>query len=105
MGTGTLQGVDVMTVDDLGRVYVAGNIVTAGGTPVNYIARWNGSTWSPLGDGLGGDVCCTMNAMLVDTRQGLLIGGFFSAAGGKIANNLAYWNDAKAVYLPLIRKD
>jgi hypothetical protein len=105
MGTGTLQGVDVMTVDDLGRVYVAGNIVSAAGGPVNYIARWNGSTWSPLGDGLGGDICCTTNAMVMDTRQGLLIGGFFSGAGGKIANNLAYWNDAKAVYLPLIRKD
>jgi hypothetical protein len=33
-------------------LYVGGEFSTAGGIPVNKIARWNGSTWSAVGTGL-----------------------------------------------------
>lgn len=35
-------------------MYVGGNFTVAGGSPANYIAKWNGSTWSALGAGLPG---------------------------------------------------
>src|SRR5207237_6392188 len=35
-------------------VYVGGNFTTAGGVSAHYIAKWNGSTWSALGNGMDG---------------------------------------------------
>jgi trimeric autotransporter adhesin len=37
-------------------LYVAGGFMNAGGQPVNGIAKWDGQVWSPLGDGIEGDV-------------------------------------------------
>ena len=34
-----------------GNVYVGGVFTTAGGVPVNGIAKWDGSNWSALGSG------------------------------------------------------
>lgn len=33
-----------------GDIVVAGNFQSAGGTPVNSLARWDGTAWSPVGD-------------------------------------------------------
>lgn len=33
-------------------LYAAGNFTQAGGVAANYIAKWNGHTWSPVGSGL-----------------------------------------------------
>jgi hypothetical protein len=33
-------------------LFVGGNFTTAGGVPANYIAKWDGSSWSPLGSGM-----------------------------------------------------
>lgn len=35
-----------------GELVAAGNFGTAGGATANHVARWNGSTWSPLGTGM-----------------------------------------------------
>jgi len=37
-------------------VYVGGVFTTAGGIPANYIAKWDGASWSALGTGLNGPV-------------------------------------------------
>ena len=47
---------------------------------VNYIAQWNGSSWSPLGSGLNNGV----NALAVSGGT-LYAGGQFTTAGGKIS--------------------
>ena len=39
----TLMGTDV---------FAGGNFTTAGGLTVNYIAKWNGTSWSALGTGM-----------------------------------------------------
>ena len=52
-------GVQALTVFNDGSgaaLYAGGNFVTAGGNPANYVAKWNGSAWSPLGAGLPGPV-------------------------------------------------
>ncbi|MBV6501848.1 MAG: hypothetical protein CJBNEKGG_04378 [Prosthecobacter sp.] len=35
-----------------GALYVFGDISTANGTPINHIAKWNGTTWSDAGAGI-----------------------------------------------------
>ena len=35
-----------------GTLYAGGNFTTAGGSAANYIAQWNGSSWSALGSGI-----------------------------------------------------
>src|SRR5438477_245468 len=39
-----------------GDLYAGGKFTTAGGSAANYIAKWDGSSWSALGSGIGGSV-------------------------------------------------
>jgi len=70
-------------------LYVGGVFTIAGVTGTNYIARWDGSAWSPLGDGLN----WYPNALAVSGSD-LYVGGFFSMAGGDSASNIARWDGA-----------
>jgi hypothetical protein len=59
LGTGlTFSVVDLPIVRSIviapsGEIYVGGNFVQAGGTVVNHIAMWTGSTWRALQTGVG----------------------------------------------------
>jgi hypothetical protein len=70
-----------------GELYAGGDIDSAGGQHVNYIAKWNGSSWAPVGFGTNGIV----QAMVVYNGE-LYVGGFFTSAGGNPVNNIAKWN-------------
>ena len=39
-------------VDGAGNLYIGGDFTAVGETVANYIAKWNGSDWSPLGSGM-----------------------------------------------------
>ena len=39
-------------------LYAGGEFTTAGGSAANYIAKWNGSSWSALGSGMNGYCVC-----------------------------------------------
>ena len=39
-----------------GSLYAGGSFTTAGGVDANYIARWDGANWSPLGAGTNNQV-------------------------------------------------
>ncbi|HNG29262.1 MAG TPA: FG-GAP-like repeat-containing protein, partial [Blastocatellia bacterium] len=71
-------------------LYVAGNFSKAGGSEANRIARWNGSTWSPLGNTTG-SVNRPVYAVAVNGTD-VYVGGEFDFAGGVAANNIAKWN-------------
>ena len=64
-------------VDGSGNLYVGGSFTIAGGVFATNIAKWNGSTWSALGSGVGGEVW----ALAVSGRD-LYVGGWFTTAGG-----------------------
>jgi hypothetical protein len=70
-----------------GDLYVGGYFTTAGGSAANCVAKWNGSSWSALGSGLGGTV-----SALAMSGSDLYVGGTFTTAGGSAANNVAKWN-------------
>ncbi len=90
-------------------LYVGGSFMTAGGASANQVARWNGSTWSPLGSGtnLGVTALTTFDD---DSGSGpaLYVGGNFTTAGGASINRIARWNGSSwaplGIGLPLTVK-
>ncbi|MEI7634167.1 MAG: hypothetical protein WCK47_07785, partial [bacterium] len=68
-------------------LYAGGWFDTAGGVTVNYIARWDGSSWSALGSGMNSSVLA-----LAVSGSDLYAGGNFSTAGGVSANRVAKWD-------------
>jgi RHS repeat-associated protein len=92
------------------QLYAGGSFTTVGTTAVNGIARWNGTTWSALGQGVQweyrvvfGTDTCTVSAGAVyaldvfDDGGGpaLFVGGLFNhvnGAGG--ADNVARWRNS-----------
>ena len=79
--------VEAIAVSSTGEVYVGGSFVNAGTTPVNRIAKWNGSTWSALGSGVNS----TIFAVAVNGAD-IYVAGRFTTAGGISANRIAKWN-------------
>jgi hypothetical protein len=73
-------------------LYVGGTLSTAGGNPVNNIARWDGSSWSPLASGANNTVTCLI-AFDDGSGRALYAGGWFSNAGGVPGTAyVARWN-------------
>jgi hypothetical protein len=88
MGGGTLgtyTQVRALAVSG-GTLYAGGIFTMAGGKVVNYIAQWDGGSWSALGSGLSGQVDAL--AALGDT---LYAGGYFRPGKGA-TNNIARWD-------------
>jgi hypothetical protein len=69
------------------NLYAGGYFSAMGGVPANYIARWNGSTWSAVGSGTD-DIVYTLR--LFDDK--LYAGGTFTHAGGTSALFIARWD-------------
>ncbi|MBI3846701.1 MAG: hypothetical protein HY292_18900 [Planctomycetes bacterium] len=76
-------------------VYVGGDFGAVGQVAANHIARWNGTTWSPLGLGIDGFRDATVSAIAAfddGTGPAVYAGGSFSTAGEMPASNIAKWN-------------
>lgn len=80
--------VEAAVVDGAGDLYVGGSFLTAGTAAANFVARWNGSEWLPLGSGLN-DV---VHSLAVGPDGSIYAGGSFTVAGGVPANSIAKWN-------------
>ena len=87
--TGAINGGAVLdlALDKQGNLYAGGGFVQAGGKAANHVARWNGSSWEALGDGVNGYVY----TLVFDGGGNLFVGGGFDHAGGVAANNVAKW--------------
>jgi hypothetical protein len=82
------SGVNALAIDASGNLYAGGYFSTAGGVAASRIAKWDGSSWSPLGSGTGGD-SPTVNALAIDASGNLYAGGDFTEAGGKASYYIA----------------
>jgi len=94
---GGFQGyVDALTVFDDGTgpaLYAAGKFTVAGGVPANRVARWDGASWSALGDGLNSNVYA-LSVFDDGSGPALYAGGEFTTAGGGAAGLIAKWDGA-----------
>ncbi len=70
-----------------GDLIIGGSFAAVTGVAANNIARWDGTSWSPLGSGVVGDV----RALAVYSNL-LHVGGNITQAGGVSVGNLAAWN-------------
>ncbi len=79
--------VSALTLLPSGDMIAGGRFTSAGGVIANYIARWNGSSWSALGSGMGNWV----SAMALLPNGDLVAGGAFTTAGEVPVSRIARW--------------
>jgi N-acetylneuraminic acid mutarotase len=96
LGTGSSNGVGgrVAALAVVGNeVFVGGYFTSAGGVSANYVARFNTqtNTWSSLGTGSSNGVNSYVNALAVVGNE-VVVGGWFTLAGGVSANRVARFN-------------
>lgn len=91
-GSGVTFPVVALAVAPNGDVYAGGSFTQAGGIAANYIARWNGTTWSSLGTGTTNGMSARVYSLAVSSSGDLYAGGEFMQAGGVAANHVARWN-------------
>jgi hypothetical protein len=70
-----------------GELIVAGDIATVKGIYMGGIARWNGTIWQSLGNGVNN----TIRSLAVYNGE-LIAAGRFTMAGGIDVNHIARWN-------------
>jgi len=75
-------------------IYMAGFFDQIGSVNATNIAKWNGTSWSPLGFGIAnkGEGFFFHIRSLAWDGANLFAGGLFSGAGGTRATNFARWN-------------
>jgi hypothetical protein len=96
-GGGTQTQVYDLAVFDDGTgsaLYAAGRFVFAGGLVVNNIAKWDGTSWSSLGDGTTGPSPQILALEVFDDGTGpaLYAGGYFRFVEGAPINRIAKWD-------------
>jgi hypothetical protein len=84
MGVGGTVDALAVSGSDL---YAGGNFSTPGSS-ANCVAKWDGSTWSALGSGVGGLSNSCVSALALSGSD-LYVGGRFSTAGGKPSASVA----------------
>lgn len=99
-GLSNLDGSDPLVRDlemlPSGDMIIAGEFDTAGSVAVNSIARWDGTEWHSLGDGLtdsSGDPA-RVEGLAVGDNGDLFAGGNFTQSGMQPLGKLARWDGA-----------
>jgi hypothetical protein len=100
-----MDGVQVLHVGTLAvfddgsgpALYAGGAFESAGGVPATNIARWNGTSWAPVGDGLCSpdegleDVVSALAVFDDGSGPALYAGGSFTCSGTTALTGVAKW--------------
>jgi hypothetical protein len=74
-------------------IYIGGYFTAVGRVAANCVAKWDGTAWSALGQGLGSSSnLYYVEALAVAANGDVYAGGYFDQAGGASANYVARWN-------------
>jgi hypothetical protein len=90
-GPGTISALAVFDDGSGPALYAGGTFTSAGGVAATGIAKWDGSSWSSVGNGVNGQVW-TMTAFDDGYGPALYVGGDFNGASGVAAYEIAKWN-------------
>jgi hypothetical protein len=90
LGSGTNAEVSAITKYN-GNIVAGGHFTNAGGVNVGFIAQWNGTSWSALGNGVTG---LSVEALTVFNGELIAGGEFSNASGVSGTSNIARWNGA-----------
>ncbi|MHC1762879.1 MAG: hypothetical protein AB9869_01045 [Verrucomicrobiia bacterium] len=85
-------GVSALAVSG-NNVYAGGLFRTAGGNAAGSFAKWDGSSWTALGSGIGGEFSemYAVSALAVSDGD-LYAAGLFTTAGGHATNIVSKWD-------------
>jgi hypothetical protein len=102
-GGGTNGNVYALTQLTNGDLIAGGDFTTVTSAIMSRIARWDGSTWSPLGSGMGGSAVnfVTVHSLMTLPGGDLIVGGDFTTAGGVSANRIARFNPTTGAWSSL----
>jgi trimeric autotransporter adhesin len=83
----------------VGGQFYGARFVPSGSMPANSLLRWNGLTWSQLGNGLGTNEGSVASSAIVNTMTSLpsgllVVAGDFHAASGLPTTSIAAWDGA-----------
>jgi hypothetical protein len=92
LGSGLDGQVNALAVLPNGDVVAGGTFLNAGGSPASGIARFDGSGWLPLPGTVGEGVNTRVRSLAAMDDGSVVVGGFFSVAGGVAASNIARWS-------------
>lgn len=96
LGSGVTPSVNTMVTFDDGTgpaLYAGGQtFTTAGGVPANRVAKWNGTSWSAVGDGFANGIVWKLAVYNDGTGDALYAFGTFTASGATPINRMAKWN-------------
>lgn len=73
-------------------LYVVGTFTHAGIVQANRIARWDGSSWHPVGGGIPGPSPVALSVYDDGGGPALFVGGQFTSVGGLAVSGIARWN-------------
>ncbi len=83
------------------QLYVAGQTFdTAGGAPADRVARWNGASWSPVGDGFANGIVWGLEVFDDGNGEALYAFGTFTMSGSDTVSKVAKWNGASWEGIP-----
>jgi hypothetical protein len=91
-GSGSVETLEIYN----NELYAGGTFSVAGGVPSKNIAKWNGTTWSPVGGGVKDNYSSaygTVYCLKVYNNE-LYVGGRIDSAGNIKVKNIAKWNGA-----------
>lgn len=86
------------------HLFAGGNFTAIQGVPARGVARWNGTTWEALAEGIDTSTAAGFNfevRALALFNDELFAGGRFRQAGTVEAKNLARWNGGAWLACPL----
>ncbi len=76
---------------DSNYLYVGGWFTNADGSGAKYLGRWDGSSWSPLGNNTANNPNSIVEALKV-VGSDLYVGGVFTTNGAVVVNRIARWD-------------
>lgn len=88
LGDGGVSSIAISGSD----VYVSGGFTSINGVAVNGVAKWSGSMWSPLGNGLPNPFGQLGGTRLAISGTNVVATGEFTVASGAPADRIAIWN-------------